>query len=169
VSILERIFRPHAVPSGPRQPDRGWRLYTSPTGFYSFHYPEDWTLSKEEGRIELRPSEGSGAVTVSALYGRTSRPPSLEAWLCDAFEGCEAISKPRMLERSGWLGYQQSFAGSEQGERVEWLAVIGWSPHALVLMAARDTPEGIAAQHRVYQQMLQSLELHNPKPPRNRR
>jgi hypothetical protein len=93
----------------------------------------------------------------------------LEAWLGGAFETCQPTSKPQLLERRGWIGFRQTFRGEERGQPMEWWAVIGWVPSAVVLLAVRDSPQEIQTHRPMYEQILASLELYNPKPPRNRR
>ena len=168
-SFLERIFgAPRRLPEK-QLPESGWASYDSPTGFYSFQHPADWQLAREGSQVQVTPPQGTGLVMLSARYGRTTRPPTLEAWLCGAFETCQPTSKPQLLDRKGWIGFRQTFSGQEQGQPIEWWAVIGWVPSAVVLLAVRDSPEDMKAQRAVYETILASLDLYNPKPPRNRR
>lgn len=167
-SFLERLFGAPRQEREQRLPEPGWTAHQSPAGFYCFHYPADWQLAREGGELQVTPPQGSAVAVLSAVYGRATRPPQLERWLCGAFETCQPTTRPQLLDRKSWIGFRQAFCGEDHGQSIEWRAEIGWVPNAVVLLAVRDSPQGMQAHAATYEQILASLDLYNPKPPRNR-
>jgi hypothetical protein len=152
MGLLSKLF-------GRQKQSPDWREYRDPTGRYTLQYPEAWTVSVQDGTLNITSPDESGAVTVSSYSGRPPTPDFPSRWLADAFADEDPMSPREPYSQNGWSGFRQGFA-SRVGDPRAWLAIVAVLPPVFVLITANDRPDRFRERWNIYGRILDSLQLH---------
>jgi hypothetical protein len=151
--------------SGPKKPP-SLVTYRSPGGLYTVAHPGDWLVEVEDNVVNIRPPDGLGEVTISALHGTPPEADFARKWLADTFENDKPLSELHEVAQNGWTGVRQGFVSAAPDVRA-WIGIVATLPPVFVLITANAPPQQFKERGDEYGRILESLRLMVPKAPKS--
>jgi hypothetical protein len=139
------------------------KKFESPAGFYTISYPSDWKVSTEENIVNIVPTDGRGAVTISAFYSKNGDMNPFLEMMQQLFAKSEPVAKFHSYEKTPLSGIEGEFREKDGETLHRWIVRGVHNKQVFVLITANEPDATFSRRKTEYLSILDSLALKEPK------